>query len=318
MTTSTTSAAVEVTAVHRRYGGSNGFEAVRGVSFDVRRGELFALLGTNGAGKTSTMELVAGFSRPQRGTVRVLGHDAFAERPAVRPRLGIMLQEGGFPADLTVAETATMWAGTLTDARPVAEALDLVDLAHRSAVRVRQLSGGERRRLDLALAVLGRPEVLLLDEPTTGLDPESRRNAWQMIRNLLADGATVLLTTHYLHEAQELADRLAIMHQGTIVAAGSPAEIVAGHPARIVFRLPDGAGLEALPMLPGLRADSDDAGPGRAVTIRTDALQHTLTELLLWARRHDVELAALEARPASLEEAFLAVADDENPAEARG
>ncbi|MEV6303165.1 ABC transporter ATP-binding protein [Actinoplanes sp. NPDC051861] len=311
--TTTTSAAVEVTGVHRRYGGPDGFEAVRGVSFEVRRGELFALLGTNGAGKTSTMELVAGFTRPHAGTVRVLGHDAFAERPVVRPQLGIMLQEGGFPPDLTVAETATMWAGTLSDPRPVGEALELVELGHRSGVRVRQLSGGERRRLDLALAVLGRPSVLLLDEPTTGLDPESRRNAWRMIRGLLAGGVTVLLTTHYLNEAQELADRLAIMHEGRVATSGTPAEIVAGHPARITFRLPGGAGLAALPALPGLRPDSEDGGPGRAVTIRTDGLQRTLTELLGWAARHEVELSGLEARPASLEEAFLAVADDQEP-----
>ncbi|MEU4423083.1 ABC transporter ATP-binding protein [Actinoplanes sp. NPDC024001] len=317
MNASVTAAAVEVEAVHRRYGGAHGFEAVRGVSFEVRRGELFALLGTNGAGKTSTMELVAGFSRPQAGTVRVLGHDPHSERAAVRPRLGIMLQEGGFPPDLTVTETAAMWAGTLTDPRPVTEALELVDLEHRSGVRVRQLSGGERRRLDLALAVLGRPAVLLLDEPTTGLDPESRRNAWRMVRNLLADGVTVLLTTHYLEEAQELADRLVIMHEGVVVAAGSPAEVVAGLPARITFRLPGGIGADRLPPLPGARSGPDRAEPGRPVTIRTDALQNTLTELLGWARRHQVELAGLEARPASLEEAFLAVADHDNPLEVR-
>jgi ABC-2 type transport system ATP-binding protein len=306
-----------VEAVHRRYGGPHGFEAVRGVSFEVRRGELFALLGTNGAGKTSTMELVAGFSRPDTGGVRVLGHDPYRERPAVRPRLGIMLQEGGFPPDLTVAETAAMWAGTLTDPRPAGEALDLVDLAHRASVRVRQLSGGERRRLDLALAVLGRPAVLLLDEPTTGLDPESRRNAWRMIRNLLADGVTVLLTTHYLHEAQELADRLAIMNEGVVVAAGTPAEIVAGHPARISFRLPGALGPDQLPPLPGARPHEATGEPGRPLTIRTDALQQTLTELLGWAQRQQIELAGLEARPASLEEAFLAVADHDNPLEVR-
>ncbi|MEU8242532.1 ABC transporter ATP-binding protein [Actinoplanes missouriensis] len=303
--TTTTSGAVEVRGVHRRYGG---FEAVRGVCFEVRRGELFALLGTNGAGKTTTMDLIAGFGRPDTGDVRVLGHDPYRERKVLRPRLGIMLQEGGLPPDLTVAESAAMWAGTLTEARPVAEMLELVDLRHREGVRVRQLSGGERRRLDLALAVMGRPEVLLLDEPTTGLDPESRRNAWQLVRSLLADGVTVLLTTHYLHEAQELADRLAIMQHGAVVAAGSTAEVVAAHPARITFALPAGVTLPALPglrhNLPGVRPDH---GP---VTLRTDALQTTLTELLGWARRHDVELAGLEARPASLEEAFLAVADE--------
>ncbi|MEU4562956.1 ABC transporter ATP-binding protein [Actinoplanes sp. NPDC023936] len=303
--TTTTSGAVEVSGARRRYGG---FEAVRGVSFEVRRGELFALLGTNGAGKTTTMDLVAGFGRPDAGNVRVLGHDPYRERKVLRPRLGIMLQEGGLPPDLTVSESAAMWAGTLTDPRPVTEVLAMVNLRRRERVRVRQLSGGERRRLDLALAVLGRPEVLLLDEPTTGLDPESRRDTWEMVRALLADGVTVLLTTHYLNEAQELADRLAIMHEGVVVTAGSTGEVVAAHPARITFALPAGVGL---PALPGLREDLPrvraEHGP---VTLRTDTLQTTLTELLGWARRHDVELDGLEARPASLEEAFLAVAGE--------
>ncbi|BBH70328.1 multidrug ABC transporter ATP-binding protein [Actinoplanes sp. OR16] len=294
--------------MRRRYGE---FEAVRGVSFDVRRGELFALLGTNGAGKTTTMDLVAGFGAPDAGTVRVLGCDPYRQRGLIRPRLGIMLQEGGLPPDLTVTESAAMWAGTLTDPRPVAEALELVDLRHREDVFVRQLSGGERRRLDLALAVLGRPAVLLLDEPTTGLDPESRRNAWRMVRALLADGVTVLLTTHYLQEAQELADRIAIMQGGEVVAAGSTDEVVARHPARITFRLPSGVRLPSPFARTSAALGRDPAShtPDKPVTLHTDALQATLTELLSWARRHDVELAGLEARPASLEEAFLAVAD---------
>jgi ABC-2 type transport system ATP-binding protein len=315
--TTTTSGAVEVSGVRRRYGD---FEAVKGVSFDVRRGELFALLGTNGAGKTTTMDLVAGFGQPDAGQVRVLGHDPYRERRLIRPRLGIMLQEGGLPPDLTVTESAAMWAGTLTDPRPIEEALELVNLRHRERVWVRQLSGGERRRLDLALAIMGRPAVLLLDEPTTGLDPESRRNTWQMVRSLLADSVTVLLTTHYLNEAQELADRIAIMHDGTVVASGSTAEVVAQHPARITFWLPSGVRLPSLPGLkdngqdqdqePGVRAEHSPESP-RPVTLRTETMQHTLTELLAWAQRHDVELTGLEARPASLEEAFLAVADHE-------
>ncbi|WP_229070313.1 ABC transporter ATP-binding protein [Actinoplanes sp. DH11] len=308
--TTTTSAAVEVSGVRRRY---QEFEAVRGVSFEVRRGELFALLGTNGAGKTTTMDLVAGFGRPDAGSVRVLGLDPYSDRRKVRAHLGIMLQEGGLPPDLTVAESAAMWAGTLTDPRPVGEALELVDLGHRAQVRVRQLSGGERRRLDLALAIMGRPSVLLLDEPTTGLDPESRRNAWRMVRSLLADGVTVLLTTHYLNEAQELADRLAIMHRGEVVTAGSTAEVVAEHPARITFRLPAGMVEGQLPALPGTRDEPAGvrAEPHEPITLRTDTLQDTLTELLAWARTHRIDLAGLEARPASLEEAFMAVAQNE-------
>src|SRR5262249_12955104 len=151
---------------------------------------------------------------------------------------GIMLQEGGFAPDLTVAETGRMWAGTLSAPRPVAEALDLVGLGHQARVAVRSLSGGERRRLDLAMAILGRPDVLFLAEPTAGLEPEGRRRTWLLIRELLGSGTTVMLTTHYLEEAAELADRLAIMHRGLIARAGSPAEVAASQPARISFELP--------------------------------------------------------------------------------
>ena len=289
---------IEVRGLTRRYSG--GFEAVRGVSFDVERGEMFALLGTNGAGKTSTVEVVEGLSRPAAGTVSVLGHDPFRERSAVRPRVGVMLQEGGFPPDLTVTEATKMWAGTLTSPRPVEEALSLVDLAHRASVRVKQLSGGERRRLDLALALLGRPEVLFLDEPTTGLDPESRRNTWALIRSLLREGVTVLLTTHYLEEAQTLADRLAIMHRGRIVAQGTVSEVVDAYPSRISFVPPVGV---ALPVV------ASEDGDGR-MTVRTNNLQETLHELLAWAHANSVELSGLDARSASLEEAFLAIAEE--------
>ncbi|MDR7274649.1 ABC transporter ATP-binding protein [Catenuloplanes atrovinosus] len=294
--------AIEVRGLSRRYGGPRGFEAVKGISFDVARGELFALLGTNGAGKTSTMELVEGLDRPSGGTVRLLGHDPFAERAAVRARIGVMLQDAGFPADLTVAETARMWAGTLPDARPVPEALELAGIGHRARVRVKQLSGGERRRLDLALAVLGRPDVLFLDEPTTGLDPESRQNTWRVIRDLLVAGTTVLLTTHYLDEAQALADRLAIMDAGSIVTSGTVAQVVGAYPARIIFRLGDPTDIPDLPGAPTIDRDGPD------VVIKTDELQATLSALLRWADDHDVTLRDLDARSASLEEAFLTIA----------
>jgi ABC-2 type transport system ATP-binding protein len=201
---------IEVTDLRRVYGG--GFEAVRGITFSVGRGEVFALLGTNGAGKTSTVELLEGLAPATGGRVRVLGHDPYAERAAVRPHMGVMLQEGGFPSELTVAETTRMWADCTSGARPVDEALDLVGLTRRSGVRVKQLSGGEKRRLDLALALLGHPEVLFLDEPTTGLDAEGRQDTWRVVRELRDAGTTVLLTTHYLEEAEGLADRLAILH----------------------------------------------------------------------------------------------------------
>ncbi|AUY50810.1 ABC transporter ATP-binding protein [Streptomyces sp. CB01881] len=297
---------IEVTGLHRHYGsGATGYHAVRGVDLTVGRGELFALLGTNGAGKTSTMELIEGLAAPTGGQVRVLGHDPHRERAAVRPRIGIMLQEGGFPGDLTVAETGRSWAGMTSHSRPVDEALELVGLAGRRNVRVKQLSGGERRRLDLAMALLGRPEVLFLDEPSTGLDPEARAAVWHLVRDLQAEGTTVLLTTHYLEEAEELADRLAIMHGGRVVTTGTVAEVIAGRPARITFELPEYSGV-SLPPLTG----AEVLVTGRRVTVQTPRLQATLTALLGWADLHGVALGALDARSASLEEAFLAIASE--------
>ncbi|MGW4380521.1 ABC transporter ATP-binding protein [Kitasatospora sp. NPDC004531] len=301
--------AVEARGLHRRYGpsGDAGFEAVRGLDLTVAPGELFALLGTNGAGKTSTLEVLEGLAAPSAGQARVLGLDPAHDRAALRPRIGIMLQEGGFPGELTLVETGRCWAGLTSDARTVDEALDLVGLLPKRTVRVKQLSGGERRRLDLAMALLGRPEVLFLDEPSTGLDPEARASVWRLIRELRAAGTTVLLTTHYLEEAEELADRLAIMHGGRVVAGGTVAEVLADHPARIAFELPERTGPHAaldLPALPGAEAAID----GRRITLRTADLQSTLTELLGWAARHRVALGRLDARSASLEEAFLAIA----------
>ncbi|WP_306190594.1 ABC transporter ATP-binding protein [Streptomyces sp. MK5] len=296
---------IEVTDLRRVYGG--GFEAVRGITFSVGRGEIFALLGTNGAGKTSTVELLEGLAPPAGGRVRVLGHDPYRERGAVRPRTGVMLQEGGFPSELTVAETTRMWAGCVSGARPEEEALALVGLTGRAGVRVKQLSGGERRRLDLALALLGRPEVLFLDEPTTGLDAEGRRDTWELVRALRDSGTTVLLTTHYLEEAEGLADRLAILHEGRIAATGTPQEVTARQPSRISFRLPDGYFLGDLPPLGELGVCGHEVDGG-LVRLRTRELQRAATGLLVWAERSRVELAGLDVRSASLEEAFLGIA----------
>ncbi|MEU6385086.1 ABC transporter ATP-binding protein [Streptomyces bauhiniae] len=296
---------IEVTGLRRVYG--SGYEAVRGITFSVARGEIFALLGTNGAGKTSTVELLEGLAAPAGGRVRVLGHDPHAERAAVRPRTGVMLQEGGFPSDLTVAETARMWAGCVSNARPEAETLDRVGLTGRSGVRVKQLSGGERRRLDLALALLGDPEVLFLDEPTTGLDAEGRRDTWELVRSLRDAGTTVLLTTHYLEEAEDLADRLAILHEGRIAASGTPAEVTADRPAALSFRLPTGYFPGDLPPLAELGVCAHEI-TGRTVRLSTRELQRTATGVLAWAERAGVELHGLDMRSASLEEAFLRIA----------
>ncbi|MFG2465461.1 ABC transporter ATP-binding protein [Streptomyces canus] len=296
---------IEVTGLRRVYGG--GFEAVRGISFAVDRGEVFALLGTNGAGKTSTVELLEGLAPPTDGHIRVLGHDPYTERAAVRPRTGVMLQEGGFPSELTVDETARMWAGCVSGARPPLEVLELVGLARRTGVRVKQLSGGERRRLDLALALLGDPEVLFLDEPTTGLDAEGRRDTWELVRALRDRGTTVLLTTHYLEEAEDLADRLAILHEGRIAVTGTPAEVTAAQPARISFELPEGYFVGDLPPLGELGVSGHEID-GNVVRLRTRELQRTATGLLVWAERAGVELRRLDVRSASLEEAFLGIA----------
>ncbi|MDT0445106.1 ABC transporter ATP-binding protein [Streptomyces johnsoniae] len=297
---------IEVSALRRRYGGSgrDGYEAVRGVDFSVGQGEIFALLGTNGAGKTSTVEVLEGLAAPSAGEVRVLGRDPFKERAQVRPHTGIMLQEAGFSNDLTVAETARMWAGCTGRPAPISEVLGTVRLNERADVRVKQLSGGERRRLDLALALTTRPRVLFLDEPTTGMDPQARQDTWQVVRRLREDGVTILLTTHYLEEAEALADRLAIMHRGRITVMGTPAEVMAAHPARIRFRLPEGLDPAWLP-LPG-PVDVFDGN----VEAQTGNLQQSLTDLLLWAREAGVELPGLDARSASLEQVFLAMAEE--------
>ncbi|GAA2937726.1 MULTISPECIES: ABC transporter ATP-binding protein [Streptomyces] len=307
---------IEVTALRRVYGG--GFEAVGGVSFSVRRGEIFALLGTNGAGKTSTVELLEGLAAPADGRVRVLGHDPYTDRALVRPRTGVMLQEGGFPSELTVAETARMWAGCVSGTRPPSEALALVGLESKAGIRVKQLSGGQRRRLDLALALLGDPEVLFLDEPTTGLDVEGRRETWKLVSALRDGGTTVLLTTHYLEEAENLADRLAIMHEGRIAATGTPAEVTAAEPSRISFELPDGYFVGDLPPLGELGVTGHETD-GRIVRLRTHELQRAATGLLLWAAQARVELRRLDVRSASLEEAFLGIAKEASagPATAR-
>ncbi|GHH06343.1 ABC transporter ATP-binding protein [Streptomyces lanatus] len=298
---------IEVTDLRRVYGG--GFEAVCGIGFSVRRGEIFALLGTNGAGKTSTVELLEGLAPPTSGQVRILGRDPYAERAAVRPRTGVMLQEGGFPSELTVGETTRMWAGCVSGARPEQEALALVGLTGKAGVRVKQLSGGERRRLDLALALLGNPEVLFLDEPTTGLDAEGRRDTWNLVRALRDGGTTVLLTTHYLEEAESLADRLAILHEGRIAATGTPAEVTAAQPSRISFELPEGYFPGDLPPLDRLGVSGHEV-EGRLVKLRTRELQRAATGLLVWAERAGVELRRLDVRSASLEEAFLGIARD--------
>lgn len=300
--------AISVRGLRRSYGD---YEAVRGIDLDVPAGTITALLGTNGAGKTSSLEVIEGLSRPSAGTVRVLGLDPVADRAEVRRRSGILLQRSGFPGDLTVAETLGMWSATLTSPRPVDEALAMLNLTHRRDVRVSVLSGGEQRRLDIACTLMGDPELVFLDEPTTGLDPESRRDLWRLVRDLRDRGTTVVLCTHYLEEAEALADRLEIMHGGRIVRSGTPAEIAAGHASTISFRTPPAG-------LPDTGADlrlTRVVEADGTTTLETDDLQHTLTVLLAAADRSGVRLERLAARTASLESVFLQIADDPTDAD---
>lgn len=307
MDDTTTRPAIEVRGLTRTYGsGADAFTAVRGLDLEVARGTIHALLGVNGAGKTSTMEVVEGLAPATSGTVRVLGQDPVADRAGVRRRTGVLLQRTGFVGDLTVAETLQMWASTVTAPRPLGESLEMLDLVGRRDVAARNLSGGELRRLDLACTLMGRPDVVMLDEPTTGLDPESRRAVWDLISGLRDEGGTVLLTTHFLDEAEQLADQVSIMRAGRVVREGTVPQIVAGEPSTIGFATPE----VSLPSLPAeVRHDR-----GRT-EVRTADLQPTLSALLRWADDHDVVLADLAVSSPSLEAVFLRIARQEGSAE---
>ncbi len=223
------SAAIEVHGLSKRYGDH---EAVRGIDFVVRRGEVFGLLGPNGAGKTTTVEILEGYRARSGGDVRVLGQDPGRRSRRLRERVGIVLQSTGMYRHLSVREAVAYWATLYPRPRDVDEVVALVGLGDKASARTRTLSGGQARRLDLALALVGDPELIFLDEPTTGFDPAARRAAWDTIRSLRELGKTVLLTTHYLDEAQALADRVAIIKDGRILAEGAPRELGAGGGAR--------------------------------------------------------------------------------------
>jgi ABC-2 type transport system ATP-binding protein len=216
------SAAIEVTNLHKAYGP---VEAVRGLSFEVERGEVFGLLGPNGAGKTTTVEILEGYRRRSGGEVRVLGHDPAARDRDLQQRVGIVLQSCGFYPRVTVKEAVQHFSKAYAHPRDADETIELVGLGEKADARTNELSGGQRRRLDLALGLVGDPELVFLDEPTTGFDPAARRTAWGVVRTLKELGKTVLLTTHYLDEAQELADRVAIVKEGRIVAEGPPDQL---------------------------------------------------------------------------------------------
>lgn len=294
------SAVIEVTGLGFAYGDT---VAVDDVDLVVRPGEVFGLLGTNGAGKTTTLELVQGFRRPHAGTVRLFGQDPVTAGPAVRRRTGIVLQHAGFLAELTVAETVAMTQALSSRADDVDDRIARVGLEHRRDVAVGTLSGGERRRLDIATATWGGPELVIMDEPTTGLDPESRRALWEMVRDLRDAGTAVVLTTHYLEEAEALADRLAIMHAGRVALAGTLSEVLASRPAAVTAELDAGV---VPPALAGLT--TAPAAHGRTA-LRLEAADLTRATHVLtgWALEADVELHRLRAAEAGLDEVFHAV-----------
>ncbi|MDO5512215.1 ABC transporter ATP-binding protein [Corynebacterium sp.] len=305
----TITSAITVTGLTHTYlSAKSSFTAVDDIAFHVELGEVYGLLGTNGAGKTTTLEILEGLNAPTQGAVTVLGLDPVTDRARLRPELGIMLQSGGLPNELTVSETLTMWAGTCSTPRPVDEVLIDVDLAHRADIKVGALSGGEQRRLDLACALVGDPAVIFLDEPTTGLDPESRRNVWSLLSTLKERGVTMLLTTHYLEEAEVLCDRIAIMHEGRIRVEGTLEELVATVPSQISATLP--AGHPPLPELPGTHVARD----GERLSVSTNQLAHDSFRLLSWAAHQEIPLENFAARPASLESVFLGIAGAESAA----
>ena len=292
--------AIEVRDLRRSYGEN---EAVRGVSFQVRRGEVFCLLGPNGAGKTTTVEILEGYRERSGGDASVLGIDPASGARELREQVGIVLQSCGVQDDLSVEELLEMYGRYHLRRRPVDEVLELVELTEKRGERARKLSGGQRRRLDLALALVGDPELIFLDEPTTGFDPAARRQAWSTLRGLRGLGKTIFLTTHYMDEAQHLADRVAIMARGLIIAAGRPDELGGRdvRPAEIRFALPAPWSLSDVPELPEISRDASD---DRALVVTSEPVRavHMLTG---WALEHDVDLGRLSVSQPTLEDIYL-------------
>ena len=277
--------AIRVEELRKRYGDE---EALRGISFEIEEGEVFGLLGPNGAGKTTTVEILEGYRPRDGGEVEVLGFDPQRSERSFRERIGVVLQSSELWSTLTPLETLRMFAGYYPRPRAVDEVLDLVGLGEKRDARVRTLSGGQKRRLDLGLALVGDPQLVFLDEPTTGFDPAARRTAWEMIRSLRALGKTVLLTTHYLDEAQQLSDRVAVLREGRIVTIGAPSVLTGG----------------------SVEAEIRYRRNGEQVVQRTTEPTRVLHELTAAALARGEELEGLEVRRPSLEDVYLSLVED--------
>jgi ABC-2 type transport system ATP-binding protein len=279
---------VSVRGLTKSYGD---FEALKGVDFELRPGEVFGLLGPNGAGKTTTIEILEGYRRRDAGEVEVLGADPENAGLGWRGRIGVVLQSSAMYENLTVTEQLAQFAGYYEHPRPVDEVIELIGLEEKRETRARRLSGGQRRRLDLGLALIGDPELIFLDEPTTGFDPGARRRAWETIRSLSGLGKTILLTTHYLDEVEQLADRVAVLREGRIIASGTVQELVGGAPAtEIRYRR-----------------------NGEVVVLETDEPTRVLHELTEAAIQRGEELDGLEVRKPSLEEVYLSLTQEPEP-----
>jgi ABC-2 type transport system ATP-binding protein len=291
---------IKVEGLRKSY---DDFEAVRGIDLEVRAGEIFAFLGPNGAGKTTTVEILEGYRNRDGGEVSVLGVDPERADRAWRQRVGFVLQESRLVGELTPRESLEQYAGYYAAPREVDETVKLVGLEEKADVRTSKLSGGQQRRLDVALALIGDPELLFLDEPTTGFDPSARRKAWEVIAGLRGLGKTIFLTTHYMDEAQMLADRVAILSAGRIVATGTPDELGSDREARteISFRLPAGIRGPDLPY--GIRTAARIEA--ERVTVSAEDPVPVLRELTNWAGERGVELPGLLVRRPSLEDVYL-------------
>jgi ABC-2 type transport system ATP-binding protein len=280
--------AIAVRDLRKAYGEH---EALRGISFAIEEGEVFGLLGPNGAGKTTTVEILEGYRRRDGGEVDVLGFDPARAHRAYRERIGVVLQQSQLWANLTVRETHRMFAGYYERPRNVDEVIQLVGLAEKRDARVKTLSGGQKRRLDLGIALIGDPDLIFLDEPTTGFDPRARRAAWEMIRSLHSLGKTILLTTHYLDEAEQLADRLAVLREGRIISEGTPAELTGGTRETEVRYRRD----------------------GQEIVLRTTEPTRVLHELTEQAIAEGRELEGLTVRRPTLEDVYLLLTEDTEP-----
>ncbi|MDQ1478146.1 MAG: type transport system ATP-binding protein [Actinomycetota bacterium] len=306
--------AISVAGLVKHYGPT---KAVDGLSFEVARGEVFGLLGPNGAGKTTTVETLEGYRDPDRGTVRVLGLDPVRDAPALRPCIGVMLQEGGLYPGLKPLELLRLFAAYYDDAESPEALLDTVGLRDAANIAVRRLSGGQKQRLSLAAALVGRPEVVFLDEPTAGMDPHARATTWQLVRDLRDRGVTVLLTTHAMDEAEQLCDRVAIVTGGKLAALGSPAELTR-HAVSDEIWFAAAPGLDVLAIGRALGLGGEGVVEDRVVedrpgeyVIRAPGTPGRIADLACFLRDENVTLAALQAGRRSLEEVFLQITAEE-------